>query len=45
MAEYLHFKENTTIPVYLCDSHSPWQRGANENTNRLIRQYYPKGTT
>ena len=44
MAEYLQFQEETTIPVYFCDPHSPWQRGSNENTNRLIRQYFPEGT-
>ena len=44
MAEYQQFKEETMIPVYFCDAHSPWQRGSNENTNGLIRQYFPKGT-
>jgi IS30 family transposase len=44
MAEYLQFKEETMIPVYFCDAHSPWQRGSNENANGLIRPNFPKGT-
>ena len=44
MAEYLQFQTETSIPVYFCDPHSPWQRGSNENTNGLVRQYFPKGT-
>jgi IS30 family transposase len=44
MAEHQRFTLATDIAVYLCDPYHPWQRGSNENTNGLLRQYFPKGT-
>lgn len=45
MARHLATAEKLGAPVYFCDSRSPWQRGTNENTNGLLRDYFPKGVT
>ncbi len=44
MADHKRFSLATDVKVYFCDPQSPWQRGSNENTNRLLRQYFPRGT-
>lgn len=44
MARHRSIAGDLGINVYFCDSHSPWQRGSNENTNGLLRDYFPKGT-
>ncbi len=45
LADHKPVTANTDLPVFFADPSSPWQRGTNENTNRLLRQYFPKGVS
>ncbi len=44
MAQHAQLRIDTGVAIYFCDPHNPWQRGTDENTNVLLRQYFPKGT-
>ena len=44
LAQHKRLAIDTKVQVYYCDPQSPWQRGTNENTNRFLRQYFPKST-